>query len=349
MSDLRRAVNRLPSSFGGWRLLYQLLVVVLNNYTFLTSHPAAFLQVIWNSSVPKPRDVRREAQSQGSLNDWHELWELAQRWRLVNAERSSSLKWLRSLQPLVEKPQSRLRDGFVYPGLEISSICCSTDGRRIAAGGNESGVAWDRATGVELSKFRGTPVGFLSRQDCIVAISKEGIQLIDAMTGNCEVTLVPAHSLERPLAFSPVGDLLAVGCSSHHVHVWSVSKGHELCCIPRTAALGHSVSLSSDAKLLAMITDENKIEVWDIHLHTQVSCYCDQSWSPSAIAFHPDNKTTSSAWHKLVPYFYSERGIMGTKTSHGTRTASRLKSLDVYTAKQLGSVGIEGDIRCTSV
>ena len=90
------------------------------------------------------------------------------------------------------------------------------------------------------------------------------VRLWDLSTGAPKMLLNTHSDQVYTLAFSPDGQLLAVGDSAGSVHIWSdIARGKELHVLPGDLEEIHSLVFSPDGNLLAVGGNDWVIHVWD--------------------------------------------------------------------------------------
>jgi WD40 repeat protein len=151
--------------------------------------------------------------------------------------------------------------------------------------------------------------------DCktVATASRDGtVRLWEAATGR-ELRVLRVHSgFVLSVAFSPDGRLVALGGGNNvlneetqskvisrdpvdnAVRLWEVATGREVRILPGGNRPAHSVTFSSDGRLLAAVCGE-RARLWDLAAGTDGVTLSEVKETVVAIAFSPDGKTLVAA------------------------------------------------------
>ncbi|MBM3983918.1 MAG: hypothetical protein FJ304_27350 [Planctomycetes bacterium] len=156
----------------------------------------------------------------------------------------------------------------------VSCLAASPDGRELAVGVSDLG----RDTGNAVVVFDTTTDKRLfdlpTRRKLITALtfSSDGKYLAVGFNGAIQLWDVPGRELLRTLdgfersvtrlAFSPMGDLLAVGTHDGQVWMWSTETGRRTQVIDTGTRGVRSLAFSADGKLLVTATNKAPVAVW---------------------------------------------------------------------------------------
>jgi WD40 repeat protein len=119
-----------------------------------------------------------------------------------------------------------------------------------------------------------------------VAASARNLDLWDVQTGRRLRTLDAEHFRARGLAFSPRGDVLALGTHRGLLKVWSLPSGEQLA----ELAAGHggevtSLAFSADGDLLASASEDNTIQLWNVPSLTEKRALTGHTCQVNSVAF----------------------------------------------------------------
>jgi WD40 repeat protein len=95
------------------------------------------------------------------------------------------------------------------------------------------------------------------------------------------------------VAFSPQGDLLAVGTATGEIRFWHAASG-----LPLQTLQGHpnwvwSVAFSPDSRILASSSDDQTIRLWEVSSGKLLNTLHGHSSWVSSVAFSPDDRTVA--------------------------------------------------------
>ncbi len=284
-------------------------------------------QQAWDAAnAPRVVDVLSGLDPAASESDlrgweWHYLWQLAHRERIVNS--LDSVPWFVVVSPDSSRYVTAggtgdvtvfdARDGhevlkFATGEQTVRMIVCSPDGRLFATSGTEDVVRlWDAATGTEIRVLPGHPDGARS-----LAFSPDGRTLAtggrdriakfwDVATG-AEVRRFEGHAdTVGAVAFSPDGRRFATAGYDGKIMLWDAATGRreaELSGHPGTQIW--SAAFSPDGRLLATGGWDNTARLWDVASHTEVATLRGHADLVTMVAFSPDGRTLATASYDMT-------------------------------------------------
>lgn len=182
----------------------------------------------------------------------------------------------------------------------LLAVGFSPDGKTLASIGYESVIQiWDARTGRRLRHF-GHPDGGVNLVYSpdgrkVVSGGDNGIRTWDVTTGK-EVWQLPSPfgDFPAPLACSPDGQVLAVGCQDGSVKLVALASGKFL-----RQSRGHrgavqAVAFAPDGKLLASGGEDATVRLWDAATGKEVRRLRGHATDVAALAFSPDGKLLAS-------------------------------------------------------
>lgn len=180
--------------------------------------------------------------------------------QLIDAESGSTVKRL-SVPRLAPSAASAsfVPAGFAQeeqgPGVYITSLAYSPDGRTLAVGSDTSSPQEDIASGAtprgRPAAHAVVPAGFQRREPHYARLS-----LWDARRGALIRTLGGEAPAVSSILFGPDGDTFYVGYYDKLIRVWSV-KSEEPLITRRDGTYGTTLALSPDGKMLASLSSDN--------------------------------------------------------------------------------------------
>ncbi len=168
----------------------------------------------------------------------------------------------RSGDPLPPGARARMGTIRLRPGIEVSALVFSPDGKMLAS----------------------API-FTNR-----------IQLWDLATGKPVAELSGHRAAIVRLRFTPDGKTLASGSIDHTIRIWDLTKRKEIRQIP--IPWNGSFALSPDGRTLAASNDDQCLHLWDVTsgqdvrtLRVEGEAAPPHGHMPTPLAFSPDGKT----------------------------------------------------------
>ena len=147
----------------------------------------------------------------------------------------------------------------------------SPDGTLFAASNQDGGLRLhDAATGMELRAAPGSAIAFAPDGKTLVTSAYDrttrnySVNVIDTATGNVVRALSEQPVNVNSGAFSPDGNLLALGCGDGFIYLHEVATGKETgCCIGHRSYV-QAVAFSPDGKTLASGSKDHSVRFWDV-------------------------------------------------------------------------------------
>jgi len=204
---------------------------------------------------------------------------------------------------------------------EVGHVTFSPDSRTLATSNYpKSTTLWDIGTGRQRHTFAGAHPAFSSDGTMLATIRDERLGLWDLATGQ-ERKSVPQHTANmRCLAFSPVDNLLAIGCNDRIVKFWNPSTGKEWMTRQGHTNLVGTVAFSPDGKTVATGSwvKDNTARLWDVATGEELATLSGHSRRVNSVAFAPDGKTlaTGSFDHTTKLWDLATRRVRVTLRGH---------------------------------
>jgi transcriptional regulator with XRE-family HTH domain len=96
------------------------------------------------------------------------------------------------------------------------------------------------------------------------------------------------------VAFSPHGQILAIGNADGTVRVWDVATHRQIAALTRPAGTVTSVAFSPHGQILATGNADGSVRVWDVATHRQITALTGPAGAVNSVAFSPDAATLAS-------------------------------------------------------
>jgi WD40 repeat protein len=306
--DFVKTVAALPDNEAARRQLALLGEAVRRDIHFIArrarDYPQGLFQCLWNNcwwyDCPAAAVHYEERQAPGS-NTGVGLSRLLEGWRAEKERRAPGFVWVRSLRPPPIHLGTALR--AVLRGHEgtVTSVCCDSDGLRLASGSEDGTVRlWDAATGAPLRCLHGhedrvASVAFAPDGRTLASGSADQtVRLWDAVTGAPLQCLRGHKGRVASVAFAPDGRILASGSWDQTVRVWDAGRGAQRFCLRGSEREVLSVAFAPDGGTLAGGSGET-VRVWDTASGAQRLCLGEHTGSVGSVAFAPDGRTLASA------------------------------------------------------
>ena len=110
-------------------------------------------------------------------------------------------------------------------------------------------------------------------------------------------------------AFSPSGNLLAVGDGEGTLHVWNVARRELVRSIPAHAEWVFGVAFAPDGRTLATAGGDNLVRRWDVMSGELVDEYAGHHGDVHAVAFTPDGNRLLSAGDDMMIHFIDTESL----------------------------------------
>ena len=192
--------------------------------------------------------------------------------------------------------------------IDDASLAVSGDGRAVAFGTHHGRlVVWEPATGEAKYLPNGNTlaaVTFSPDGDMLVSLDTGGtIRVWDLAAAQEPLTLRHADpGWEKPLAFSPDGQTLAVSLKDGTIHLRNARTGETRATLKGTAGFGGSVAFSPDGRFLASARGEwdlrtpqpTSVRVWKVETGEEVADLQGHPSAAWACVFSPNSKTLAS-------------------------------------------------------
>jgi WD40 repeat protein/uncharacterized caspase-like protein len=152
---------------------------------------------------------------------------------------------------------------------EVRSISFSPDGGRLAVGDGEEIRIWDARTRRVVLQFSSkstalNPVLFSPKHEVIAVVEDSGVSLRDLATKKIwQISISGTHV--QTMAFSPNGEMLAVGTWDKDVRLFDITSGKEIHRFDgRHSSSITSIAFSGDGRILASGSNDGTAKLWNI-------------------------------------------------------------------------------------
>jgi hypothetical protein len=249
---------------------------------FLTRHPTALFQSVWNTAwwydcdeaerhyvLPDDEAARAALpwrQAGEKLSGWLEGW------RAEKEQETPGFVWVRSLRPPTSRLQSGLRAIFRGHELVVADICWSPDGKRLASGSCDQTVrVWDAASGAQLLCLEGhekevLAVSWSADGRRLASASVDGTVRVWDVASGAQLQLLRLEGHEKEVlavSWSADGKRLATASRDKTVRVWDAASGAQLLCLQGHADWVEAVNWSADGRRLASASVDKTVRVWN--------------------------------------------------------------------------------------
>jgi WD40 repeat protein len=285
--DFAEAVRWLPLQHPARRLIGLLEQSLRLDLHFLSRHPEALFQCLWNrtwwhdspESVPPPESQSPHGRpptghvptGQGSER---RIGLLLEDWRRRKEEQEPGSCWLRSLLPPVDPlgtPQVAVLAGHVN---SVLAVAVSADGQRIASGSSDGVLKlWDYASGrclasVDAHEKEIRALAFLTGPAYLVTASADGLLKFWSDSDLKAVKTVELNEAGLDhLEVDRGGDRIAIGSHEGKVFViWDVASGASILRVSTgadEASRQDYLALSPDGCLAAMPGPRGELRIID--------------------------------------------------------------------------------------
>ncbi|MFY9621585.1 MAG: caspase family protein [Pyrinomonadaceae bacterium] len=227
--------------------------------------------------------------------------------QLIDAQSGSTVK--RLSVPRLGAPAasaSFMPAGFAQeqkPGVYITSLAFSPDGRTLAVGGNisspQGNVAFGATRPGHPAAYAVVLAGFQRREP-----NYAGLSLWDVRRGALIRTLGEESPSVNSILFGSDGDTFFVGYDDKLIRVWSV-KSEEPLITRRDGAYGTTLALSPDGKLLASQSEDGTIRLRSASDGSVIREFSGHSNGASSFVFARGGRTLVSVGGDATTKFWS--------------------------------------------
>lgn len=140
---------------------------------------------------------------------------------------------------------------------DVSRVCFSLDGNRVAGEGAQAVHVWDPMSGIEVLQLKGRP------------------------------------SFVRNVCFSPDGRRLS-GSGDSIVRVWDGTSGEELLQLKGHTSWMHGVAFSPDNRWLASASEDKTVRVWDVDTGAELLRLEGHTSAVTSVCFSPKGERLAS-------------------------------------------------------
>ncbi|HNS51036.1 MAG TPA: TIR domain-containing protein [Anaerolineae bacterium] len=179
-----------------------------------------------------------------------------------------------------------------------SFLSFSPDGKTLAVQEGDVVQLYDVASGTldnTLVAKGANAIAYAASGRSVYAVTRDGLDALDIVTGEATHLLGDAGSSLRCLASSADGTLLAVSGWNGSIILWDAAAGRQVRTWTGTGE-GHSrLALSPDARVLATTGDDLKIRLWDTATGIELTALSGPTGEVGSMAFSPDGAILISA------------------------------------------------------
>jgi WD40 repeat protein len=167
--------------------------------------------------------------------------------------------------------------------------------------GEAKTTLWDPSTGERQGELGGVRALALSPGGRTLATStwKGKLQLWDVATrqATMEVQTASRGLADEMLtgAFSPDGQILAIGSRNSLVNLWTGAELREVATLHEHCGSVRSVAFSPDGRRLASVSDDLRMCLWDPRTRSLQGVLAGHAYRVWSVAFAPDGRTVATA------------------------------------------------------
>jgi WD40 repeat protein len=188
-----------------------------------------------------------------------------------------------------------------------SFLSFSPDGTALAVQEGDVVQLYDVASGTlgaTLVAKGANAISYAAGGRSVYAITREGLDLLDAVTGEATHLLGDVGSSLSCLTMSADGTLLAVSGWSGSIILWDAAAGRQVRTWTGTGERHSRLALSPDSRVLATTGDDLKIRLWETATGSELAALSGPTGDVGSMAFSPDGATLVSAGSDNVVRFW---------------------------------------------